>query len=168
VEGSIVNATPATLRNARLFYGDWAWRLGTLASGGVTVVDDGLAPVKLTTLLRSELSASTPGQKPRPIDVEEADAVGVLKLMMFFDRAGGRAFAERDLRYQRFVDLSHQLRAGRAVLLAEVARSDAEGARSDNNAGADLVDAATGEPIAPSAPKSPVFYRFVLPVAPAE
>lgn len=153
VEGSLMNETGANLLNVRLFYGEWAWRLGSLSDGQVIVIDESLAPVKITSLLKSELGGTVGLRTARPIDVESQDATGLLKLMMFFRHAGWK-IVDRELHYQRFVDLSHQLTIGQAVMLAEL-----KGPVSQ------LVNDQTGEPFATSTDQAKVFYRFVLPVA---
>ena len=49
-----------------------------------------------------------------------SDVGRVLEMMMFHNAAGGRAYTQLGDEYQQFVDLSHHLKLGRAVLFGRV------------------------------------------------
>jgi hypothetical protein len=155
VVGSITNGGPP-LRNARLLYGTWAYRLGNVASGQSLEVGEHLSPRKVKTIVtREALGTTTPAEaESRVFAADEASATELLTLMMFYDAAGGFGFAHLANRYQAFCDLSRQLELGRAILVAEVPVPAAQ-----------LVDRASGEPLGdPKLNTATVYYRFLLPV----
>jgi hypothetical protein len=84
---------------------------------------------------------------------DRASVEELLNLMMFYDAAGGQAFAQLPSRYQANCDLSRLLQLGRAILVA-----DAPGP------GRQLVDGADGASLGQAGDTSLVVYRFVFPV----
>ncbi|HVT29288.1 MAG TPA: hypothetical protein VHE81_14830 [Lacipirellulaceae bacterium] len=156
--GSITNRTGFTLRNVRLLYGTWAYRLGTINVGQQVNVDEQLSPRKAKTIVThdvlDEANTSQGYEEGRFFDPEQATPREILNLMMFYQAAGGFGFAHLPNRYQAYCDLSRTLDLGRAILVADVDRPAVR-----------LVDDATGKPIADTPSESTVVYRFVLPVS---
>jgi hypothetical protein len=154
VSGTVENRSGKRLRNVRLFYGEWGYRLGDIADGGRVEVSDELDLLKVKTIVtRSAVGKVMTGDEEaivfRP---ESVGADGILDLMMFYEAAGGRGFAQMPNRYQADVDLSRLLELGRAIVVADVEQG-----------GSELVDAKGGEALGET-DSSEVVYRFVLPV----
>jgi hypothetical protein len=154
--GSIVNNTGRPLRNARLLYRDWGYRLGNLAIGQRIDVGEQSDPRKVKTIVNGSALGGSASDRPAGSVFlpERASAVELLNLMMFYDAGGGTAFAQLPNRYQAYCDLSRLVDLGRAVFIAE---ADAPGSQ--------LVDPASGEVLGNNEDFAAVFYRFVLPVA---
>jgi hypothetical protein len=152
--GSIENRTGQTLRNARLLYGGWGYRLGTVAAGQQIDVGEHLDARRVKTIAAgSALSASgTLTDAERSIFMpDEASAMQLLNLMMFYEAAGGSDFARLPNAVAAQVDLSRQVELNRAILVAE----------ADGPAGG-LVDSTSGEPIAGDNDDSKLVLRWVL------
>ena len=113
--GTIENRTGRQLRNVRLLYGDWGYRLGRSEAGGRIEVGDELEPAQREddrhagrarrTGCRGEAEASV-------FVAERASAEELLNLMMFYEAAGGLGFAQLPNRYQAYCDLSRLLELG--------------------------------------------------------
>ncbi|HEX5470513.1 MAG TPA: hypothetical protein VFW73_01440 [Lacipirellulaceae bacterium] len=155
--GSITNQSGIPLRNVRLLYGTWAYRLGTLGVGQRINVDEQLSPRKVKTIVThdvlNEANSSQALEENRFFAPEQATPKEILNLMMFYEAAGGFSFAHLPNQYQSYCDLSRLLDLGRAMLVADadqttvrLSRGDAERSTSDKD------DTST------------VIYRFVLPV----
>jgi hypothetical protein len=157
VVGSIANRSGQALRNARLLYGTWAYRLGNLEVGRELNVDAGRDAIQVKTLVMrstgvaADRAGGETGQSTFIAD--RASAEEILNLMMFYEAAGGAAFAQLPNRYQAYCDLSRLLELGRAILVAE---ADAPGGQ--------LVDSGDGATLRQSGDPTTVVYRFVLPV----
>ncbi len=155
--GSVTNRTGFPLRNVRLLYGTWAYRLGTLKVGQRLDVNDRLSPRKVKTIVTHDAldeGNATPGfEEGRFFAPEHATPKEILNLMMFYDAAGGFGFAHLPNRYQAYCDLSRTLDLGRAILVADVDRPAVR-----------LMDDATGKAVGDTPDESRVIYRFVLPV----
>jgi hypothetical protein len=89
----------------------------------------------------------------RVFSTEQATPKQILSVMMFYEAAGGLAFAHLPNRCQANCDLSRQLELGRAVLVADVA-----------DAGANLIDQTTGQALDGAVDGPTTVYRFILPV----
>jgi hypothetical protein len=158
VEGTLENRTGLTLRNVRLLYGQWAYRLGTLNADERAEIVEDLNPRKVRTIVTREAlgeSGATAGQvEGRVFAAERASAKDILNLMMFYNAAGGVGFAHLPNNYQAWCDLSRQLDVGRAILVAEV-----------DEAGSQLIENSTNEPIGDTEQNTAtIIYRFLLPV----
>ena len=125
VVGSITNQTGSPLRNVRLLYGTWAYRLGNLNAGERIEVGEQLSPRKVKTIVTrdalGESGAATAQVEGRVFAAEQASAKEILSLMMFYEAAGGFGFAHVPNRYQAYCDLSRQLELGRPILVADAA-----------------------------------------------
>jgi hypothetical protein len=155
--GSITNRTGFTLRNVRLLYGSWAYRLGDMSAGKRAEVGEQLSPRKVKTIVThdalGETGASKPAVEGQVFVPEKASAKEILSLMMFYEAAGGYGFAHLPNRYQAYCDLSRTLELGRAIVVADAAGPVAE-----------LADNATGAAVGDKQDESTVVYRFVMPV----
>jgi hypothetical protein len=155
--GSISNRNGPPLRNVRLLYGTWAYKLGNLNPGQSIEVGEQLSPRKVKTIVTHDAldepgSTGTLGD-PRVFAAEQASAKEILSLMMFYDAAGGFGFAHLPNRYQWYCDLSRQLELGRAIVVGEAAGPATQ-----------LIDNTTGKVIGGGQDESTVIYRFVIPV----
>lgn len=155
--GSITNRNGPPLRNVRLLYGTWAYRLGNLNPGQSIEVGEQLSPRKVKTIVTHDAldepgSTGTSGDA-RVFAAEQASAKEILSLMMFYDAAGGFGFAHLPNRYQWYCDLSRQLELGRAIVVGEVAGPATQ-----------LIDNTAGKVIGGNQDESTVIYRFVIPV----
>ena len=157
VEGSITNQSGTTLRNARLLYGGWGYRLGNMKAGERIHVSDELSPRRAKTIVSREALGESGGKaeaENQVFSAEQASPKDILNLMMFYDTAGGFAFAHVPNRYQSYCDLSRQLELGRAVLVAEVPGPQSK-----------LLDETTQKMLGDEEPDGAVtMYRYVLPV----
>jgi hypothetical protein len=156
--GRFTNDTAATLQNARLLYGTWAYRLKDIEPGGSRELNHELVPISVQTLVTGLALGVAPGTaagaERAQLPTDRASAEQLLNAMMFFDAAGGASFAGLPLRYQSYCDLSRQLELGRAVLVADV-----------DGPGSQLVDAESDRPLGGTSDgTSKIIYRFVLPV----
>jgi hypothetical protein len=155
--GYVINETGRTLENIRLLYGTWAYRLGTLGAGQRFDIGDELSPRQVKTIVTREALgevASQPGESTHTaFNPEQASAKELLNLMMFYDVAGGIAFAQLPSRFQAYCDLSRLLVLGRAILVADVP-----------GPGCQLVNQSTGGPIGDDTNSSTTIYRVILPV----
>ena len=96
--------------------------------------------VRAIDSLMDELARLAPGLRDgdayRSVFVaEQASASEIMRLMMFYEAAGGLAFAGLPNDYQDYCDLSRMLDLGRAILVANVLTG-----------GSRLVDHRTGQP----------------------
>jgi hypothetical protein len=155
--GSITNRTGFRLRNIRLLYGSWAYRLGDLNAGKRLEVGEQLSPRKVKTIVTRDALGETGGAngaaEGQLFVAEKASAKEILSLMMFYEAAGGYGFAHLPNRYQAYCDLSRLLDLGRAIVVADAAGPVVQ-----------LVDETTGAAVGDKQDEFAVVYRFVLPV----
>jgi len=169
VSGTISNKLGFALSNCVLAYDRYAYMLDTLAADGTTSVDAWVIRSELRTWLtqRRIETAKPTGSKgsyhaiSKPYDQSSVELAAseanpwpdILRAMMFFEATGGRRYTRLSNGYQRFVDLSSLLKAGRAVLVARAAedRHGAELLRND-------------KPLTDCQDKHTTVFRFVLPV----
>jgi hypothetical protein len=154
VAGFVANRSDVVLKNVRLLYNGWAYRLGPLEPGGRIDVADEMSPRRMKTVVTQDAAGPPPpGQEEGNVFVAERATAGqILNLMMFYEAASGLGFARLVNDYQAYCDLSRLMELGRAILVAETAT---RGSRLVNAAGETIGD--IGDSI--------VVYRFVLPVA---
>jgi hypothetical protein len=158
-----------------LIYDRWAYPLPAGAGGATIDVDKQLEPQTVETYFR-HITIFDEKSGRLPYDRTSTDLTRILEVMMFHSLTGGDLYTNLANRWQGYVDLSSQVRLGRAVLVgraaqpaATLSRSGAgeaesqppgsrSGSRQTGNsppAGSDLLDA-EGQHL--------TFYRFVLPV----
>jgi hypothetical protein len=165
--GTLQLPTVWPLTDVVLVYDRWAYPLRG-ASGGETIdVDRQLEPQTVETYFRhvtifDEKSARS------PYDRASTDLAQIVETMMFHGLIGGELYTNLAHRAQSYVDLSSQVRLGRAVLMGRAAEpaamllrrgGDDSSASSDSasgdSAGSELTDA-DGQHL--------TYYRFVFPV----
>jgi len=161
--GTITNTLGFPLRGCMLAYGRWAYPMGTIEPGESFDVGPMVPRRELRTLFTGRKMVYDEAdeqfrQRSTPYDRSSTDPSYVLWAMAFYEAVGGRRYTGLVNRYQGFVDLSHLLATGRAVLMA-VGPADPSQA-ADHGAGL-LRD---GEPIAETGGRHPTIYRFVYPV----
>lgn len=154
--GTIENRTGRPLRNVRLLYNDWGFWLGNIGADGRVTVGDEQTPRRVKTIVTQEALGRSRRGEQAAFFADRATIKELVNLMMFYEAAGGFAFAQLPNQFQSSSDLSRTMTLGRAVLVAEV---ETEGSR--------LVDATSGDAIG-DAESAGVIYRFVLPVGDSE
>lgn len=153
--GKVTNRTGVLLKNARLLYGSWAYRLGNLKANETIDVGAELSPRSTKTIVTRDAlgdSGAVPGAvEGRTFSAEDASAQELVHLMMFYGAAGGIDFAHLPNQAQAYCDLSRQLSLGRAVFVAEAATSGTQ------------ITGETGQPIGSSEGNlSTVIFRYLL------
>lgn len=150
--GTLSNETNSTLTNLYLLYGQWGYRLGELRAGRRIEIGPQLSAIRVKTIVtRRVRPGSTADQGVFFADRATVDEL--LNLMMFFEAAGGEAFAGLPNRYQANCDLSRLLELDRAILVARGTHS-----------GSDWIDSTTNEPLATEQAASTAVYRYILPI----
>jgi hypothetical protein len=114
VAGQLTNPLPFELTDCLLVYGEWLYRLGEIGPGQAVTVDPRESlnlEYRLTerTVLNSK-DISTPW------DQATTDLPRVVRMLMFHEAARGRSYTGLTHRYQPYLDLTEQVRLGRAVL----------------------------------------------------
>lgn len=147
-----------TLDDCLLVYDRWAYPLGSIGPGESTYVDGIQGRTKLNTLLtgRKMVIDTEDNDKFRekvvPYNTESIDPAYVLRMMMFYEAGGGEAYTGLSNRYQSFVDLSHLLGPGRAMLVG----------RLSSEAPAATQFTVDGEPV--KSDQHTTYFRFIIPV----
>ncbi len=124
--GHVVNPLDVELSNCAVYFDNWAYRLNRRLGPGDRVDLDFESPLDLRwQLTRRRLvdasDVSTPWDRADFSDVRR-----ILEMMMFHRAAGGRNYTRLGDGYQQFVDLTHQLKLGRAILVGRVQKPAAE------------------------------------------
>jgi hypothetical protein len=156
--GKVTNRSEILLKNARLMYGSWAYRLGNLKPNETIEVGAELSPRSTKTIVTRDAFGES-GAVPRAIEgrtfsADDASAQDIAHLMMFYGLAGGIDFAHLPNQVQSYCDLSRQLSLGRAVFVAEAATTGTQLHGNDEQP-------ISGE----DGNMSVVIYRYLLPVA---
>jgi len=168
LNGSVTNSLDIPLSDCLLVYGlerdegaeAWSYSLGSVEPGQTVLLgsSQARAPVKLRKILtQPEFVDEGKGryhEEIRPYNPEANDPASHLRLMLFYDVVGGRGYTHLLNRSQRRLDLSRQIRAGRAILFGKADR-------------AGTVLQRDGEPLAGAADRHWTYYRFLVPVKPA-
>ncbi|MFZ5829645.1 MAG: hypothetical protein ACOY3P_06140 [Planctomycetota bacterium] len=124
--GSIINRMPVGLERCLLAYGTWAYELGAIEAGGAVTLNMMSRRSELKTLLTGWRIVFQGGQGDRyrqeatPYDPASTDAAYALRMMSFYDAAGGKNYVGLTNDYQGFVDFTDLLKTGCAVLVAEL------------------------------------------------
>ena len=154
IAGPIISNLDFDLDECVLLFGRWAYPLGRLAAGAqVNLSRQSDLQTVETYFSGSQPSAhvSSSSQQTSATTLEVGRSA---RAMMFHNLVHGNTSTGLTNRYQGFVDLSHEVKMGRAVF---VGRASAVGAPV-------LRD---GQPLAGVKLKSATFYRFIIPVKPA-
>jgi hypothetical protein len=153
------------LTDALLIYDRWAYPLPTPATDETIDVDKQLEPQTVETYFR-HITIFDEKSTRAPYDRASTDLTHILETMMFHSLTGGELYTNLANRARGFVDLSSQVRLGRAVIVGRASQPAATFRRSGagradrdsaggNAAESELLDA-EGQHL--------TFYRFVLPV----
>jgi hypothetical protein len=161
IVGSITNTLPFPLQNCILAYRSSAYEIGTIAAGQSVRLGPTTKRSELKTLLTGQRHVRVDGDKwqneATPYEQSSTDLAHILRMMMFYEAAGGRHYTRLWNDYQNFVDLSELLKAGRAILVAQTPTPASEG-----HQGAELLRG--GRSLAGSQDQHGTIYRFVFPV----
>jgi hypothetical protein len=161
LSGSITNTLPFPLENCLLAHGRSAYELGTLAPGESARLGTMTKRSDLATLLTGRRAVFAEGDKSQqavtPFDQSSTDLAYILRMMMFYDVAGGRRYTGLWNAYQDFVDLSGLLKTGQAILVTQ-----GPAASDGSPQGAELLR--DGRPLGSSNDQHITLYRFVFPV----
>lgn len=165
LSGSVSNTLPFPLQECLLAYGGSVYELGDIKPGESVRLGPTIKRSELKTLLTRQKAVFAEGaksaQEATPYDQSSANLVYILRIMMFYDAAGGRHYTGLWNTYQSFVDLSPLLKAERAILVVQQPIKASEG-----HEGAELLR--DGKPLAGSKDQHETIYRFVLPVKKAQ
>jgi hypothetical protein len=96
-------------------------------------------------------------QEINTFEMYNRDPSYILRMMMFYEVAGGRSYAHLANDYQSFVDCSNFLKTGRAILVTDAVKN-----ANETKQGAMLLR--KDVPVAGSQDQHCVIYRFVFPV----
>ena len=119
LSGSITNTLPFPLGKVHSGAGGSAYELGTLAPGESARLGPMTKRSDLATLLTGRKAVFTEADKSQqavtPYDQSSTDLAYILRIMMFYEKAGGRRYTGLWNAYQGFVDLSPLLKTDRAI-----------------------------------------------------
>ncbi len=148
VTGAITNDTKQTFKNARLIYGDWAWRIPQIAAGETINISEELAPLKFRTMIERDYLGAD-GLSRQAIQYDRIERLA--PLLMFGRQLQPSLRAPLSNERERKLDISDQLAAGRAILLVPISTPTTR-------------LASRAEPITPTAAATWTYYRYVLSV----
>ena len=152
VEGQLTNPLPVELTDCLLVYGDWLYRLGTIGAGQSVSVNP-RESLNLEYRL-TERSVRDSKDISTPWDQATTDIPRIVRIMMFHEAARGRNYTGLTHRYQPYIDLSGQVRLGRAVLAGQAS-------------GPVTQLASAGQPLTDESGRTTLtFCRIVFPVQP--
>ena len=157
--GRITNTLGFAMEDCLLVYDRWVYQLGTMAAGESARFDSGTQRVELKTLLTGrKMMMDAKGDhvepQPAPYDVASKQIPYILRMMMFFDAAGGSSYTRLSHRYQPFVDFSELLGPDRAILVGVGPAAD--------HPGAELLR--DRSPLGGEGNRRVTMYRFMVPV----
>jgi hypothetical protein len=118
LQGECVYPLDLPLKDWYLVYGNWLYRGDrALEPGDVISLTDFPVTRYLDWHLTRRKVTSEHKDVSTPWDRAELDVPRIVEMLMFYEAAGGQNYTRLQNRYQGFVDLSEQLRLGRAVLV---------------------------------------------------
>ncbi len=150
--GSITNSTGAPLAGAYVLHGRWGYRLGELSPAEQIEIGPQLGPKQVKSIV-TRRSRTTSASDADIFLASRATADELLDVMMFYEAAGGEAFAGLPNRYQSDCDLSALLDLDRAILVAQGTQS-----------GSQWTNTTTGESLETDDDASTIVYRFIIPL----
>jgi hypothetical protein len=172
-EGSAAARSALALSRCFLVYDNWVYVLGALRQGQTVEINSTTRRVSLSTFVSSESIDFTESNAAKsekgPYDRASRDMAYVLRMMLFYDAAGGPKRTDGLVNdYQGFTDLSGLLKAGRAILVAMPPQDG-------SCRGADLLrgpvpnpdETDSRQPLGNALDRHTTIYRFILPVTPA-
>jgi hypothetical protein len=157
--GSVTNNTGAPLTDAYVLHGQWGYLLGDLPPGKRLEIGPRLKPKRVKSIV---VQRAVPGAVAEQATflADRATAEELLNVMMFYEAAGGEAFAGLPNRYQADCDLSHLLTFDRAILVAGGTNRGSQWVNSATDR-----SAATGDSLETDKDQSMLLYRFIVPVS---
>lgn len=121
--GSFTNPFDSIVDNCVLFYGDWAYLLDRpLAPGETIVVETDMRERTFRGYFTRQ--AEEGGDEVNlPWNPSETRLERVAGMMMFYKLIGGYAYAGLTNDYQRWLDTSHLLESGKAIMLGSIPKA---------------------------------------------
>lgn len=152
LRGTVTNPLGVDLTQCYVFFENWAYPIDGRLRSGESYELDYVNPLDLKWHLArrrviQSLDVSTPWDR-----ADLSDPARIAEMLMFHGAAGGRTYTRLTHGYQTFVDLSRQLRVGRAILYG----------RSGTAATQVTCD---GQTVEEGQVRDWTFYRIVIPVA---
>lgn len=128
VLGEIRNPLDVPIENALLCCGNWAYEIGTLEPGASFLIDEttpyfaAAALLVEADFLKDHTIKSSVGIRRvnRPYQPDSRNAAYVMRTMLFYEKAGGRAYSGLNHQYQQFLDVSSLLNCGVAVFWGQI------------------------------------------------
>jgi hypothetical protein len=152
LNGTIANPLPWAMDDCLLAYEGWAYRIGKLQPAErITIKQLSRLRRLEDVLVRRQVDLEEMKNVTTPWDPRSVDIPRIMEMVMFHQAAGGRGYVKLTNRYQRSLDLSDHLTAGRAILVGHADHSRAPIFRDD--------EALSGEDV-----QHGTFYRIVFPV----
>ena len=141
VLGEIRNPLDIPLENCLLCCGNWAYEIGRLEPGASFLIDETTPYFAAAALLveadfledHSLKSSVSVRRVNRPYQPDSKNAAYVMRTMLFYEKAGGKAYAGLNHQYQRFLDVSALLNCRTAVLVCQIPKENtSENVGKDN------------------------------------
>ena len=124
IEGTFSNPLDRPLKDCRLLYGEYVYRLpDRLAPGDeIDILGDDLREQTTSSYLnrRSQDADDTNRARKIPWDPTSTRVDRLAEVLMFYAAAGGREYTGLSHAYQPFVDLTDHLQLSRAILVGKV------------------------------------------------
>lgn len=153
ISGTITNPLDEPIRNVRLMFETWTYRLDRPLEPGETIdVETELRETTAKNYLTQRVRESNKGRNA-PWDPTDQRMPRIADMLMFYDLAGGHDYTGLTHDYQPFVEMSRHLNLNRAILVGELDQRVAQFAVSD------LATGQQGE-----YDRSATLIRIVLPV----
>ncbi|MBN2578442.1 MAG: hypothetical protein JXB10_05575 [Pirellulales bacterium] len=162
LQGTLRNPLTFPLTDCLLAYDRWAYEIPRIEPGESVRIGAETSRSELNNLLTGRhMVAENPMDQYRivstPYDPESDNTGNILRMMMFYQAAGGRRYTQLSNGYQTFVDCSLLLQTGRAILVGRGPAAD-----EFPKQGAQLMRG--NQPLSHPDDRHAVFYRFVFPV----
>ncbi len=155
LQGEFTNPFPVEIENGVLFYNDWAYnvtrRILPNQSISIAELEEPRDLVWKLTRRRVVDSRKTNSYETTPWNVVDSDVSRLVEIMSFYQIAGGKSYARLSHRYIDQLDLSEQLRQGRAIFVGRAKTSGMEFQRG-------------GQPLTEKGGRW-AYYRAIFPVA---
>ncbi len=153
ISGTITNPLDEPIRNVRLMFETWTYRLDRPLEPGETIdVETELRETTAKNYLTQRIRESNKGRNA-PWDPTDQRMPRIADMLMFYDLAGGHDYTGLTHDYQPFVEMSRHLNLNRAILVGEL---------DERVAQFDVADLATGQK--GQYDRSATLIRIVLPV----
>ena len=156
LRGQVVNPLDGPLEDPMLVFGPWAYPLETMADNTPVFINPQSDRLQLTTKITRkrmvyDREAQEYVQSGQRYDRLSGDVDEIVSQMLFYNNAGSAAHTRLLNSYQSEVDMSHLVRAGKAVLVGRSPQPQSRMTVDGKEPHADHVRRTT-------------FYRFVIPV----